>query len=216
VVTPYPGPRPVDLLSASVIAVGSAIVGLAAIYAFRLAYRIFRRLGPPLMTLVVAGVVLGLLGAVGGTITLFKGLEQMKELSATAGTYTALGLAAIGGMKLVALVVAATSGFRGGRIFPAVFVGVAFGLAIDTAFPAIPQALAVAASIAGMLVAVTRSGWLALFLSALMVGEIGMLPIILVAVLPAWLVVTGRPEMVIPPQGPRPDDPDQATVPASA
>jgi H+/Cl- antiporter ClcA len=215
-VMPYPGPRPVDLLSASVIAVLSAFIGLVAIAAFRLSYRVFQRLGPPLVTLVVGGVVLGLLGAVGGTITLFKGLEQMKELSAAAGTYTALGLAAIGGIKLIALVVAATSGFRGGRIFPAVFVGVAFGLAVDAAFPAIPQALAVAASIAGMLVAVTRSGWLALFLSAFMVGETGMLPILLVAVLPAWLVVTGRPEMVIPPHRPPADDADLATAPASA
>jgi H+/Cl- antiporter ClcA len=201
-VTPYPGPQPIDLLSASIIAVASAVIGLVAILAFRLSYRVFRRLGPPLVTLVVGGVMLGLLGALGGPITLFKGLEQMKELSASAGTYTAAGLAAIGAIKLVALVVAATSGFRGGRIFPAVFVGVAFGLAVDSAFPAIPQALAVAASIAGMLVAVTRSGWLALFLSAFMVGETAMLPIILVAVLPAWLVVTGRPEMVIPRTGP--------------
>lgn len=30
-------------------------------------------------------------------------------------------------IKLAALVVAAASGFRGGRIFPAVFVGVALG-----------------------------------------------------------------------------------------
>jgi chloride channel protein, CIC family len=44
---------------------------------------------------------------------------------------------------------------------------------------------------------VTRSGWLALFLSALMVGETQIFAILLVAVLPAWLVVTGRPEMVI-------------------
>ncbi len=214
-VTPYPGPQLIDLLSASLIAVASAIVGLLATFAFRASYRVFQRLGPPLVTLAFGGVILGLLGAVGGPITLFKGLDQMKQLTADAGAYTALGLAAIGAIKLVAVVIAGTSGFRGGRIFPAVFVGVAFGLAVDAAVPAIPQALAVAASIAGMVVAVTRSGWMALFLSAFMVGETGMLPILLVAVLPAWLVVTGRPGMVIESPEPATGGEQPAAAPAT-
>ena len=49
------------------------------------------------------------------------------------------------------MLVAGTSGFRGGRIFPAVFVAVAFGLAINAAFPQVPEAVALAASLIGML-----------------------------------------------------------------
>ena len=41
-------------------------------------------------------------------------------------------------IKLAALVVAAASGFRGGRIFPAVFVGVALGLMLHEHVPAVP------------------------------------------------------------------------------
>jgi H+/Cl- antiporter ClcA len=149
------------------------------------------------VALVAGGAILGILGAIGGEITLFKGLEQMQELTARAGEYSAAGLAMIGAIKLVAVVIAGTSGFRGGRIFPAIFVGVAFGLAVNAFLPGIPQSLAVAASLVGILVAVTRSGWLALFLAAFLVGEAQMLPILCVAILPAWLVVTGRPEMVI-------------------
>ena len=92
-------------------------------------------------------------------------------LTTDAASYTAIGLAAIAGLKLVAVVVSATSGFRGGRIFPSVFVGVAFGLAVNAALPSIPQSLAVAASLLGILVAVTRSGWLSLFLAGLMVED---------------------------------------------
>ena len=47
------------------------------------------RLGSPLVALVVGGVVLGVLGAIGGPITLFKGLEQMEELTETVADYSA-------------------------------------------------------------------------------------------------------------------------------
>ena len=199
-VTPYPGPQAVDLLSASVIAVAAAAVGLIAIYLFPLSYRAFKRLGSPLVAITAGGAVLGLLGAIGGPITLFKGLQQMQQLTTDAANYTALGLAAIGGIKLLALVVAGTSGFRGGRIFPSVFVGVAFGLAVNAALPAIPQSLAVASSLLGLLVAVTRSGWLSLFLAGLMVGEAAVIPVLCIAILPAWLIVTGRRQMVVEPE----------------
>jgi len=123
----------------------------------------------------------------------------MQELAATSADYTPGGLALIGLIKLLAVVIAGTSGFRGGRIFPSVFVCVSFGLAVNAALPGIPQSLAVAARLLGILVAVTRSGWLSLFLAAFMVGEAQIMPILCFAILPAWLLVTGRPEMVIAP-----------------
>jgi H+/Cl- antiporter ClcA len=196
---PYPGPQLIDLLTASVVAVGAAAIGMLAIVLFPISWRLFQRLGSPLLGLAVGGLVLGLLGAIGGEITLFKGLEQMQQLAATSADYTPGGLALIGLIKLLAVVIAGTSGFRGGRIFPSVFVGVAFGLAVNAALPGIPQSLAVAASLLGILVAVTRSGWLSLFLAAFMVGEAQIMPILCFAILPAWLLVTGRPEMVITP-----------------
>jgi H+/Cl- antiporter ClcA len=210
-VEPYPGPQLVDLVSASVVAVVAAAIGMLAIHVFPISYRAFQRLGRPLVMLTVGGALLGLLGAIGGSITLFKGLEQMQDLAADAASYTPAGLAAIGAIKLVALIVAATSGFRGGRIFPSVFVGVAFGLAVHAALPAIPQSLAVAASLVGILVAITRSGWLSLFLAAFMLGEAELLPVLCIAILPAWLVVTGRRQMVIEPE----PEPTPARAPAA-
>ncbi|HEY7970653.1 MAG TPA: ion channel protein [Candidatus Limnocylindrales bacterium] len=198
---PYLGPQLPDLLSAAIVASAAAAIGMLAILVFPLSWRFFQRLGSPFVALAAGGAILGVLGAIGGEITLFKGLAQMQELTARAGEYSAAGLAFLGAIKLVAVVIAGTSGFRGGRIFPAIFVGVAFGLAVNAFVPGIPQSLAVAASLVGILVAVTRSGWLALFLAAFLVGEAQMLPILCVAILPAWLVVTGRPEMVITPPG---------------
>jgi hypothetical protein len=74
---------------------------------------------------------------------------------------------------------------------------VAIGLFVYGLFPQIPEAVALSASLAGILVAVTRSGWLAIFMGALMVGDPTILPLLTVIVLPAWLTVTGRPEMVV-------------------
>ncbi len=54
-----------------------------AVYAFPIAYAAFKRLGRPLLAFVIGGALLGVLGAIGGPITLFKGLSQMQELSAT-------------------------------------------------------------------------------------------------------------------------------------
>src|SRR5690606_4113029 len=89
------------------------------------------------------GLVLGLLGVVGGPLTLFKGLEEMKELSeqADAMTWGAILLLAV--VKTGALVVATSAGFRGGRIFPTVFIGVAVGFAATALVPAVPAAVAV-------------------------------------------------------------------------
>ena len=138
-----------------------------------------------------------MLGVIGGQITLFKGLEQMQTLAATVDDYTVGGLALVFIVKLVALVVAGTSGFRGGRIFPSVFIAVAFGLFIYELFPQVPEAVAVSASLIGILLAVTRSGWIALFMAALLVGDTNIFPLLCVIVLPAWLVVTGKPLMVV-------------------
>ena len=157
------------MLTGSLIAVGAALVAMVAVLAFPLAYRAFKRLGHPLVAFVIGGALLGVLGAIGGPITLFKGLSQMQELSATVTNYTAGGLAAMAVMKLIAVVIASTAGFRGGRIFPSVFAAVALGLAVNAMLPQVPEAVAVSASLIGVLVAVTRSGWIALFMGGLLV-----------------------------------------------
>ena len=113
-VAPYPTAQPIDLVTGSVIAVGAALLGLAAVYAFPIAYAAFKRTGPVLVSMIIGGALLGVLGAIGGPITLFKGLAQMQTLAATVDNYTVGGLALVFVVKLVALVVAGTSGFRGG------------------------------------------------------------------------------------------------------
>jgi H+/Cl- antiporter ClcA len=206
----YPVPALVDLFTGGTIAAGSAALAMLAIYAFPVVHGAFQRLRSPLVALVVGGFVLGVLGAIGGPLTMFKGLDQMKELTDTSGDYSALQLGSMFLIKMIAVVVAGTCGFRGGRIFPSVFAAVALGLAINTLFPAIPEAVALAGALMGVLVAVTRSGWLSIFMVGLMLGSPATIPLAVVLVLPAWLVVTGRPEMVVKPSEPVPAVPSPA------
>lgn len=196
-IPPYDGPHWGDILSALVVSTAAAAVGLCAVYAFPYLHRAFRQLGHPVLMLTVGGLVLGALGALGGHLTLFKGLDEMKELTAHASDHDAGNLLLLALVKLLALCVAATCGFRGGRIFPAVFVGVALGMLAHALVDAVPPALAIACAILGVLLATTRQGWLSLFTAAVVVMDLAVLPVLCVAALPAWLLVTGRPEMLI-------------------
>ncbi|MEU6015132.1 ion channel protein [Streptomyces sp. NPDC047515] len=191
----YTHPHWGDLLSSVVIALAGAVLGLAAVYAFPYAHRCFRALKHPVLALTLGGLLLGLLGVLGGHLTLFKGLDEVKVLAADPNGWSAGQFAGMAVVKTAALLIAATCGFRGGRIFPAVFVGVALGLCAHALVPSVPVALAVSCAVLGVLLAVTRQGWLSLFTAAVLVGGAAVLPMLCIASLPAWLLVTGRPQM---------------------
>lgn len=186
-----------DLLVGAIIAAVGALLGLVAVYAFPHVHRLFHLVPNQVVRLTLGGLLLGLLGVIGGKITLFKGLDEMKELTADAAVYTAAGLALIVVVKLAALLISATTAFVGGRIFPAVFVGVALGLMATKLFPGIPLGLALACGVLGLCLAVTQQGWLSLFMAAIVVPDLDLLPVLCLAILPAWLLVSGKPQMII-------------------
>ena len=95
-------------------------------------------------------------------------------------------------IKLAALVVAAACGFRGGRIFPAVFVGVALGLMLHEHVEAVPAAITISCSILGLVLVVTGC------VAEPVYGGSGgarhhLLPLLCIVMLPAWLLLAGRP-----------------------
>ncbi|MFJ8043059.1 ion channel protein [Kitasatospora sp. NPDC096147] len=194
----YPGARLADVGWSLVLGALGAAFGLAAVYAFPLVHRTFRQIPHPVAMLTVGGLVLGALGALGGHLTLFKGLDEAKELALEYADYGFGALLGMAVVKLVALVIAASCGFRGGRIFPAVFAAVALGFAFSALFDSVPPALSVTCAVLGVLMAITRQGWMSLFTAAVLVPDTTLLPMLCVAALPAWLIVTGRPEMQLP------------------
>nr|WP_202485534.1 ion channel protein [Streptomyces sp. SID4985] len=192
---PFGRPGWADVPAAMAVASAAALLGLCAVYVFPYVHRVFGRLRHPMLMLPAGGVVLGALAAAGGHLTLFKGLTEVGELARdpdgrTAGQYAVLAV-----VKAAALVVAASSGFRGGRIFPAVFVGAAVGLCAHALVPAVQPSLGVASGVLGMLLAITRQGWVSLFTAAVLVASPTIFALLCIASLPAWLLVTGRPQM---------------------
>ncbi|KAA0535902.1 MULTISPECIES: ion channel protein [Citrobacter] len=185
----------VDILSGAVVAAIAIAAGMVAVWCLPRLHHLMHRLKHPVLILGVGGFILGILGVIGGPLTLFKGLDEMQQMafSQTLGTSDYFMLAVI---KLAALVVAAASGFRGGRIFPAVFVGVALGLMLHAHVEAVPAAITVSCSILGLVLVVTRDAWLSLFMAAVVVPDSTLLPLLCIVMLPAWLLLAGKPMMV--------------------
>lgn len=186
-----------DLIGAFVIASAAAAFGVLGAFAFPWAHATFHRLRNPLLVSLAGGLLLGVLGAIGGTVTLFKGLEQMGTLIHDRDDYSAGQLLVVILVKLAALLVAASAGFRGGRVFPSVFIGAAIGLLAAAIVPGVPLVIAVASGVLGMTVAVARDGWIAIFVAVAVTQNVIALPVMCLAVLPAWLVVTKAPEWLI-------------------
>ena len=184
-----------DILSGAVVAAIAIAAGMVAVWCLPRLHHLMHRLKHPVLLLGTGGFILGILGVIGGPLTLFKGLDEMQQMafSQTLGTSDYFMLAVI---KLAALVVAAASGFRGGRIFPAVFVGVALGLMLHAHVEAVPAAITVSCSILGLVLVVTRDAWLSLFMAAVVVPDSTLLPLLCIVMLPAWLLLAGKPMMV--------------------
>jgi len=198
--------NPIDLLTGSAIGLVAAVLGLGAAVALPAAHRALHSLRHPVLYLGVGGLLLGVLGAIGGPITLFKGADQSVELVDNAATYTAGDLTLILFVKIIALLVASAASFRGGRIFPALFIGIAAGLLAHALFPAVPLTLAVSAAVLGFVLAVARDGWLAIFIAAVIAGGGSILGPLCIMVLPVWLLVARAPEMIVKVRGPKSAD----------
>ncbi|GAP48807.1 ion-transporter [Streptomyces azureus] len=190
-----------DLSAAVVVAAAGALLGMGAVRAFPYVHAAFRRLRHPMLMLPAGGAVLGCLAALGGHLTLFKGLDEIAELAHDPDGRSAGEFAVLTVVKLAALLVAASCGFRGGRIFPAVFAGTALGLCAHALVSGVHPSVGVSAGVLGMLLAITRQGWISLFVAAVLVASPGILALLCVASLPAWLLVTGRPQMQLHPDG---------------
>ncbi|MFF7042378.1 ion channel protein [Streptomyces massasporeus] len=184
-----------DLLASVVVAAVGALLAMCAVRALPYVHSAFQRLRHPMLMLPAGGVVLGCLAAVGGHLTLFKGLDEIATLAHDPDGWSAGEFAVMTVVKLAALVVAAACGFRGGRIFPAVFVGTALGLCAHALVSGVHPSVGVSAGVLGVLLAITRQGWISLFVAAVLVAEPTVIALLCIASLPAWLLVTGRPQM---------------------
>lgn len=193
----YPQLHIIDIVSGAVVCAIAIALGMVAVWCMPRLHQLMQRIKSPVLALGIGGFVLGILGVVGGNITLFKGLDEMQQM-AFSQTFTVTDYLLFAVVKLAALVVAAACGFRGGRIFPAVFVGVALGLMLHEHVEAVPAAITISCAILGIVLVVTRDAWLSLFMAAAVVPDTSLLPLLCIVMLPAWLLLAGKPVMIAP------------------
>jgi H+/Cl- antiporter ClcA len=184
-----------DIFSGAIVVAIAIALGMVAVWCLPRLHRLMHKLKHPVLMLGVGGLILGILGAIGGPVTLFKGLDEMQQL-AFSQVFSVSDYLLFALVKLAALVVAAACGFRGGRIFPAVFIGVALGLMLHEHVDAVPAAITVSCSILGLVLVVTRDAWLSLFMAAVVVPDATLIPLLCIVMLPAWLLLAGKPMMM--------------------
>jgi H+/Cl- antiporter ClcA len=187
---PFPGYTTlsyVDLALALVLGVLGGVIGLAYGAVFvkaRVKLQALR--GKPLLAGLAGGIVTAL-AAVASPYLLFSGQSQVPTVIEKAATLGLLALILLGIGKVALSIWGLSTAYFGGPLFPLMFTGVCFGLAINLAIPGIPQGVAVMALIAGLLVAATVSPLsMTVFLALITNPEL--ISIIAVAAVAAYIV----------------------------
>lgn len=152
------------------------------------------RLGMPGL-LVAGGFTVGLLALVARWLgadsqdVLFSGQTSIPNLVAEPSLAVVLVLLAAKGLGYA---VSLGAGFRGGPVFPAIFLGVAISSVAEVVFDVSPT-LAVAVGTAAGMAAMTRLLFASLMFATLLVGSNGFdtIPAAVLAAAAAWIVTTG-------------------------
>jgi H+/Cl- antiporter ClcA len=165
----------------------------------------------PLTGLAVAGLAIAYAEATGkpSSEVLFSGQEALPPLLEHAGAYTAGALVLLVLCKGLGYALS-LSAFRGGPVFPSMFVGATGGIALSH-LPGLPMVAGAAIGIGAMTAAMLRLPISAVLITALLFGSAGIttMPLVIVAVVVSFLVVT----WLTGPPAPNTADPAKPSVP---
>ncbi|MEW2507932.1 chloride channel protein [Amycolatopsis sp. NPDC047767] len=154
----------------------------------------------PVAGLAVAGLAIAYT-ATGGTLSdvLFSGESSLPALLENSADYTVPGLVLLLACKSLAYGVS-LSAFRGGPVFPSMFLGAAGGIALSH-LPGLPLVAGVAMGMGAMCVVLLRLPLTSVLLATLLLSSDGLavMPLVIVAVvvahvLAAWLAPRPSPE----------------------
>jgi H+/Cl- antiporter ClcA len=154
------------------------------------ATELFGRLKVPAIAKpVLGGAVFGIVG-VALPLTLFTGSDQLKTVLADAGTLGLGVLIATLIAKMLTFAVSQESGFVGGPIFPALFIGGTAGVIVHQVIPGVPLGLAFTCLLAAVPGSLVAAPFTMVLLAAFMtqVGALQTAPI-LIAVITAFLAM---------------------------
>ena len=176
----------------------AAVVVTLLVTVIKLAVVAFDRLpGPAIIRPVIGGVAFGIVGVI-LPLTMFTGSAQLKTVLETGGTLGAGFLAALVVAKILTFAVSEASGFVGGPIFPALFIGGTAGMLAHQVFPDLPLGLTFTCMLAAVPGAMISAPFAVVLLAAFMtqVGALQTAPI-LIAVITAFLAIESVKYVVI-------------------
>ena len=211
----YDGVHLLDLVVAVVIGVVGALIVLVARRGGERVDGLGGALGLPAL-LLGGGLAVGLLAELGGQLgadpmdILFSGQASLNAVTSADSTKIVLILL-VG--KLLAYAVSLGCGFRGGPVFPAIFLGVALASLTVVVFDVSPT-LAIAVGTAAGAAAQTRLLITPVLLASVLVGSQGVdaVPAAVLASAAAWLTMAAiegvelGPETPVHERGAHPDD----------
>jgi hypothetical protein len=172
----------------------------------------------PLAGLAVAGLAIAYAAGTGkgSSEVLFSGQDALGPLIDHSAGYTVGALVLLLVCKGLAYGTSLSS-FRGGPIFPAMFIGAAGGIVLSH-LPGLPLVAGVAMGIGGMSVAMLRLPMTSVLLATLLLASDGLqvIPLAIVSVVVAYVVSTRLAPAPAPEAAAEPaPQPAQATPPAS-
>jgi chloride channel protein, CIC family len=175
---------PLGLLAAVVVTLLVVFVKLAAVLFGRVKL-------PDIAKSTLGGVVFGLVG-VALPLTLFTGSDQLKTVVKDAGTLGVGLIVALVIAKMLTFAVSQESGFVGGPVFPALFIGGTAGVLVHQVIPGVPLGLAFTCLLAAVPGGVVAAPFSMVLLAAFLtqVGALQTAPI-LIAVITAFLTMEG-------------------------
>jgi H+/Cl- antiporter ClcA len=173
----------------------------------------------PIAGLAIAGLAIAFAEATGKSTSevLFSGQNQLGPFLQNAGTYSAGALLLLVACKGLGYSIA-LAGFRGGPVFPAIFLGAAGGVALSH-LPGLPLVPGVAVGIGAMSAGMLKLPLTSVLLAVLILGGDGIttMPLTIVAVVVSYvLTIRLEPSPTDPPNEPIRNGEAPATQPKLA
>ena len=170
----------------------AAVIVTLLVIVMKLASGLFGRLKlPSVAKTTIGGVIFGLVGVM-LPLTMFTGSDQLTVVIDDAGTLGVGLLVALVLAKILTFAVSQASGFVGGPVFPALFLGGTAGVVVNQVFTGVPLGLAFTCLLAAVPGSVVSAPFSMVLLVAFLtqVGALQTAPI-LIAVVTAFLAMEG-------------------------
>ncbi len=170
----------------------AAVIVTLLVIVMKLAAGVFGRLKlPSVAKTTIGGVIFGLVGVM-LPLTMFTGSDQLTVVLDDAGTLGVGLLIALVLAKILTFAVSQASGFVGGPVFPALFLGGTAGVVVNQVFTGVPVGLAFTCLLAAVPGSVVSAPFSMVLLAAFLtqVGALQTAPI-LIAVVTAFLAMEG-------------------------